>query len=218
MVLQFFLPGVPSIYYGDEAGLQGWKDPFNRRCYPWGNEDTELVEYTRQMAKIRREHPAFAEGAMEFLVLEEKVLGFARYILQNGSSAVVLMNRSDETAMVSLRDKCFEKYAFSTVISGICDGDAVTAMQLSAPFAPIKQKRSKFSGIFLHSDKRRQRCRFFVGCFYLRLVLKSKISILFCKDFKRKTFFFLKVSKKALQASGNVLYYMSRQSRCGSVW
>ena len=50
---------------------------------------------------------------------------FARYILQNGSSAVVLMNRSDETAMVSLRDKCFEKYAFSTVISGICDGDAV---------------------------------------------------------------------------------------------
>ena len=125
MVLQFFLPGVPSIYYGDEAGLQGWKDPFNRRCYPWGNEDTELVEYTRQMAKIRREHQAFAEGAMEFLVLEEKVLGFARYILQNGSSAVVLMNRSDETAMVSLRDKCFEKYAFSTVISGICDGDAV---------------------------------------------------------------------------------------------
>ena len=72
MVLQFFLPGVPSIYYGDEAGLQGWKDPFNRRCYPWGNEDTELVEYTRQMAKIRREHPAFAEGAMEFLVLEER--------------------------------------------------------------------------------------------------------------------------------------------------
>ena len=51
MVLQFFLPGVPSIYYGDEAGLQGWKDPFNRRCYPWGNEDTELVEYTRQMAR-----------------------------------------------------------------------------------------------------------------------------------------------------------------------
>ena len=56
---------------------------------------------------------------------KEKVLGFARYIPQNGSSAVVLMNRSDETAMVSLRDKCFEKYAFSTVISGICDGDAV---------------------------------------------------------------------------------------------
>ncbi|EKC50682.1 protein containing Glycosyl hydrolase, family 13, catalytic region domain protein, partial [human gut metagenome] len=34
MVLQFFLPGVPCIYYGDEAGLEGYKDPFNRRCYP----------------------------------------------------------------------------------------------------------------------------------------------------------------------------------------
>ncbi len=79
------------------------------------------VRWRRSAGSIR----LFAEGAMEFLVLEEKVLGFARYILQNGSSAVVLMNRSDETAMVSLRDKCFEKYAFSTVISGICDGDAV---------------------------------------------------------------------------------------------
>ena len=125
MVLQFFLPGVPSIYYGDEAGLQGWKDPFNRRCYPWGQEDTELIDYTRQLAKIRREHPAFAEGAMEFLVLEDNVVGFARYIPENGSSAVILLNRSGDTAMVSLRDKAFSRYAFSTVISGICDGDAV---------------------------------------------------------------------------------------------
>jgi cyclomaltodextrinase len=125
MVLQFFLPGVPSIYYGDEAGLQGWKDPFNRRCYPWGQEDTELIDYTRQLAKIRREHPAFAEGAMEFLVLEDNVVGFARYIPENGSSAVILLNRSGNTAMVSLRDKAFGRYAFSTVISGICDGDAV---------------------------------------------------------------------------------------------
>ena len=125
MVLQFFLPGVPSIYYGDEAGLQGWKDPFNRRCYPWGQEDTELIDYTRQLAKIRREHPAFAEGAMEFLVLEDNVVGFARYIPENGSSAVILLNRGGDTTMVSLRDKAFGRYAFSTVISGICDGDAV---------------------------------------------------------------------------------------------
>lgn len=165
-----------------------------------GNEDTELVEYTRQMAKIRREHPA-AEGAMEFLVLEEKVLGFARYILQNGSSAVVLMNRSDETAMVSLRDKCFEKYAFSTVISGICDGDAVilphTAhMQLSAPVvAPFNQPQRSNSPGFSAFRQKAAEMPLFVGCFYLRLVLKSKISILFCKDFRRKTFF-LKVSKK----------------------
>ena len=62
---------------------------------------------------------------MEFLVLEDNVVGFARYIPENGSSAVILLNRSGDTAMVSLRDKAFSRYAFSTVISGICDGDAV---------------------------------------------------------------------------------------------
>ena len=125
MVLQFFLPGVPSIYYGDEVGLQGWKDPFNRRCFPWGQEDTDLLEYTRQLGKIRREHAVFAEGVIEFLVLEDQVVGFSRYDLETGGSVIVLLNRWGETAMVSLRDKCFDRYAFSTVISGICDGDAI---------------------------------------------------------------------------------------------
>ena len=62
---------------------------------------------------------------MEFLVLEDNVVGFARYIAENGSSAVILLNRGGDTTMVSLRDKAFGRYAFSTVISGICDGDAV---------------------------------------------------------------------------------------------
>ena len=47
MVLQFFLPGVPCIYYGDESGMQGYKDPFNRQCYNWGSEDKELIKFTK---------------------------------------------------------------------------------------------------------------------------------------------------------------------------
>lgn len=126
MVLQFFLPGVPSIYYGDEVGLQGWKDPFNRRCFPWGKEDQDMLEYTKQLSRIRREYSAiFAEGEMEFLILEEHVIGFSRYEKDSGSSMVILLNRHSETSMVSLRDKCFSHYAFSTVVSGICDGDAI---------------------------------------------------------------------------------------------
>ena len=88
-------------------------------------EDTDLLEYTRQLGKIRREHAVFAEGAIEFLVLEDQVVGFSRYDLETGGSVIVLLNRWGETAMVSLRDKCFDRYAFSTVISGICDGDAI---------------------------------------------------------------------------------------------
>lgn len=125
MVLQYFLPGVPSIYYGDEVGLQGWKDPFNRRCFPWGSEDTDLLEYSRQLGKIRSECPVFAEGRMEFVVLEDNIVGFARYDDATGDSAIILLNRGWDTGMVSLREKTLANYAFSTVISGICDGDAI---------------------------------------------------------------------------------------------
>jgi glycosidase len=125
MVLQFFLPGVPSIYYGDEVGLQGWKDPFNRRCFPWGNEDTDLLEYTKQLSHIRRKYEVFAQGAIEFLVLENNVLGFSRYDEATGRSVIILLNRSGNTEMISLRDKCFLNYGFGAVISGIQDGDAI---------------------------------------------------------------------------------------------
>ena len=144
MVLQFFLPGVPSIYYGDEVGLQGWKDPFNRRCFPWGSEDTELLEFTKQLGSIRRSCEAFAEGKMEFLVLEDNLVGFSRYDAETGNSAIVLLNRGGTTGMVSLRDKCFANYAFSTVISGICDGDAIILPAYSyAVISAVRSVRSE---------------------------------------------------------------------------
>lgn len=126
MVLQFFLPGVPSIYYGDEAGLQGWKDPFNRRCFPWGNEDLELLNYTKQLAQIRKNSKAFVDGEMEFLILDSELLGFSRYRKETGESAIILLNRSEKTKRVHLDDPAFVKYAFSTVAFGICEEDTMS--------------------------------------------------------------------------------------------
>ncbi len=68
MALQYFLPGVPCIYYGDEAGQQGYKDPFNRRCYQWGKEDQELLNYTRLLAKVRKSSKVFRDGTLKFFV------------------------------------------------------------------------------------------------------------------------------------------------------
>ncbi len=59
------IPGVPSVYYGDEAGLQGYRDPFNRRPFPWGNEDNELVRFCRMISAIRSEHKALVCGSAE---------------------------------------------------------------------------------------------------------------------------------------------------------
>lgn len=61
-VLQFTLPGIPSIFYGDEAGLQGFDDPINRRPYPWGSEDEEILTHYKKLGRIRRENRAVFSG------------------------------------------------------------------------------------------------------------------------------------------------------------
>ena len=60
--LQYTLPGVPSLYYGDEAGMEGYGDPFCRKTYPWGNENNELIDFYKTLGKIRRDNNCFAGG------------------------------------------------------------------------------------------------------------------------------------------------------------
>lgn len=68
VMLQFTLPGIPSIYYGDEAGVQGYEDPINRRTYPWGREDVKLLEYYKKIAAIRTANRDMFTG--EFRILD----------------------------------------------------------------------------------------------------------------------------------------------------
>ena len=65
--LQFTLPGCPCIYYGDEAGMEGCKDPFNRGCFPWGREDREITEFYRALARLKNGHPALRMGTVRVL-------------------------------------------------------------------------------------------------------------------------------------------------------
>ncbi len=66
-VIQFTMPGSPTIYYGDEAGLQGFEDPFNRRTYPWGSEDGSMLAFYRKLTAVRTEHTALIDGDLHFL-------------------------------------------------------------------------------------------------------------------------------------------------------
>ena len=65
-LLQFTLPGSPCIYYGDEAGMEGFEDPFNRRTYPWGREDQDLVGFYRALIRLKHESPALRTGSIYF--------------------------------------------------------------------------------------------------------------------------------------------------------
>ena len=76
-VLQYTLPGSPSLYYADETGMEGYKDPFNRRTYPWGREDTSLLSHFRKLGELKK-LPALAAGATEFLQAEGGKLLFRR--------------------------------------------------------------------------------------------------------------------------------------------
>ena len=76
--LQYCLPGVPCIYYGDEAGMAGYRDPFNRGCYPWGGENPELLLWYRKLGQIRHVSTALKEGTFEPVASGREVVCFVR--------------------------------------------------------------------------------------------------------------------------------------------
>ena len=130
MALQFFLPGVPSIYYGDEAGLQGYKDPFNRRCYPWGKEDKELIAYVSELSRIRKAIPNMKKGRTYFVINDEdiadnRLIGFTRE--GEDRDYIVFVNRSgDEVCLKDLAARLSRFTDFRPAYGGACENDSLT--------------------------------------------------------------------------------------------
>ena len=66
--IQMTWPGAPTVYYGDEAGVCGFTDPDNRRTYPWGNEDRELLSFYKKMIAIHKKYKILSRGLTEIPV------------------------------------------------------------------------------------------------------------------------------------------------------
>lgn len=96
VVMQMTWVGAPTIYYGDEAGVCGFTDPDNRRTYPWGREDYELIAFHKEAIRIHKEHPALRTGSLKILSGEENVLSYARF-KGNDRIVIVINNRSERT-------------------------------------------------------------------------------------------------------------------------
>ena len=92
-VLQYTLPGVPCIYYGDEAGVEGYKDPFNRSTYPWGSEDRSLIDWYKRLGKLRNDVDCLTDGEFEVAKCLNAVMSFVRRGKKD--SLFVAVNRSD---------------------------------------------------------------------------------------------------------------------------
>ena len=99
-LILFSFPGMPVIYYGDEAGVYGFGDPFNRKPFPWGREDEELTDWYRKLAVFRQALPPLRRGEIRYIPVCSDVLAFVRSL--DGQEAAIAVNASAGRRVVSL--------------------------------------------------------------------------------------------------------------------
>ena len=99
-LILYTFPGSPTVYYGDEAGMEGFEDPFNRRTFPWGREDEELIAWFRALGQARATLDCLRRGDISYLQAEGPLLVFARTLGEQ--TAVTAINAGERTERVIL--------------------------------------------------------------------------------------------------------------------
>ena len=98
--LQYCLPGVPCIYYGDETGMEGYRDPFNRCCYPWDEQDESLIAWFAALGAMRAEHTVLCEGAF---IPHPSIDGVVAFERRDGEQRLLcVVNCRDSEATITL--------------------------------------------------------------------------------------------------------------------
>lgn len=130
VVMQMTWVGAPTVYYGDEAGVCGFTDPDNRRTYPWGKEDQELLSFHKEAICIHKDNPVLTYGSTCFLSMEHQLLSYGRFDEEN--QIVVVVNNSREEREVnipvwkaSVPPFCTMERLMLTLENGFSTNDAV---------------------------------------------------------------------------------------------
>ncbi len=97
--IQYTVFGVPSVYYGDEVGMEGYHDPFCRMPYPWGRENKSLLKFYRRLGEIRTQNSVFTDGEFKLVSVNGGVIVYSRS--NREGSITVAINRSDEDVLLS---------------------------------------------------------------------------------------------------------------------
>ncbi len=100
ITFQMTFPGAPTIYYGDEAGLTGWTDPDNRRPYPWGREDREILGFYKKLITIHKSYDCLKTGSFMFLYKNYGIISYGRF--SDNESIVVFLNNNDSEMTVDI--------------------------------------------------------------------------------------------------------------------
>lgn len=140
--VQMTLPGVPCILYGDEAGLEGYIDPFCRAPFPWGEEDMEITALYRAFGKLRREESIFRCGGFVLSYVDSEILCFERH--GEREMLTVTVNRSRET---------YEFHAPLTV-SELMTGTCAQTIEIAPEsFAVVKLPKDTDYGVFVKIER-----------------------------------------------------------------
>lgn len=100
VLFQMTWPGAPTIYYGDEVGLCGWTDPDNRRPFPWGREDAEMLAFHKDLISLRKCNSVWKTGSVLFLTVDYGVLCYARFTKEE--KMVIVLNNQDQNKEISI--------------------------------------------------------------------------------------------------------------------
>ena len=100
VLLQMTWPGAPTVYYGDEAGLAGWTDPDNRRTYPWGREDKDLIDFHKEAIYLRKENPVLRHGSLKQLYGEYGIIAYSRFDKED--KFLIALNNTEESKCISI--------------------------------------------------------------------------------------------------------------------
>ena len=164
-LIQMTFPGVPCVYYGDEAGAEGYSDPYNRGTYPWGREDNDLLQWYKKIIRLRQEYEVLQSGDFQSFYEESDVYGLRRF--GNGEDIVVLLNRHvSQSKEVKLPQQLYRDLMGSSLMIDLLSGrnltgkigqalslDPLSALVLfckkGLPAFP-QQDFSRSSGILMH--------------------------------------------------------------------
>lgn len=131
VLMQMTWPGAPTVYYGDEAGVCGWTDPDNRRSYPWGREDKDLIQFHKDMIAIHKKYAALKTGSIKFLHGAYRELAYGRFA--GDEKLVVLVNSNLEA----------KKFQINVSEIGVTDSESMEQIILTVDGGYITD-RSRF--------------------------------------------------------------------------
>lgn len=100
VLMQFTWVGSPTVYYGDEAGVVGWTDPDNRRTYPWGHENKDLINFHKEVISLRKKYKQFSEGSTMFLNEDTGIISYGRF--DEKCKVIVIFNNNEEEREIEI--------------------------------------------------------------------------------------------------------------------